>query len=125
MFVSALGSATGATASEIRECEIKIKEEKEKCEKQEKETRGEQVNCESELKIIDLLLKWTHRMLEKDHKEFRGKIDLLNEKIKKVAQVFQVEKSMFIETIGNQREYIERLEAGKLSKQRSSNFIPL
>ena len=77
------------------------------------------MNCESELKIIDLLLKWTHRMLEKDHKEFRGKIDILNQNIKKVAQVFEVEKSLFIETIGNQREYIERLQAGKLSTQRS------
>ena len=71
-----------------------------------------------------MLLKGTQRILEIDHKELKGKIDHVNENIKTVAQVFEVEKSIFNETLGNQREYLESLQAGKLSKQSSSSFMP-
>ncbi len=94
--------------------EKEIIAEKEKCEKNEKETRAVQVNCESELKTINFSLNGIHPLLDKDHKELKGKIDNVNETIENMAVHFNVENGWLNESIEKESEYLERLQTGKI-----------
>ncbi len=116
-FGAGLGNATGATQREFGEYEEKITDQRAACEKQEKEVRAAQAICESDLKAIDSNFKGALGTSEKELKELKLKIDRVNEIQKKVVQEFEKEKLIFKKTMENQREYLERLQAG-----RHSNF---
>ena len=88
----------------------------------ENETRAEQVICESELKNISVSLNGTHRLLDKEYKELKRKIDHLNENIENVNVLFKLEKGRFIDIIGKQIDYIEIIYS-ILSKKRFSHFF--
>ncbi len=116
IFVSDLVNTTRVTAREIsvHEYEKEIIERKEMCEQKENESRVGQVKCESELKEINCSLNGIDRLLEKDHKELKRRIDHVNENIENIVKI---EIARLNESIGKQREYLGRLQAGKISKK--------
>ena len=90
----------------------------------ENETRAEQLKCESELKNISVSLNGTHRLLDKEYKELKRKIDHLNENIENVNVLFKLEKGRFNEIIEKQIDYIEIIYS-ILSEKRFSHFYLL